>query len=118
MKKIYLASPYSDPNPAIQEQRFLAVCKKAGEIMNLGFLVYSPIAHCHPIAKLCNLPKDFKYWQKVNHEFIRWADEMWVLMLPGWKFSDGIKNEIAFADSLGKTVRYLTVSTLPWRPNL
>lgn len=107
MKKIYLASPYSDPYPAIQEQRFLAVCKKAGELMNLGLLIYSPIAHSHPIAKLCDLPKDYKYWQKVNHEFIMWADEVWVLMLPGWECSRGIKDELEFADSLEKTVRFL-----------
>lgn len=106
-KKVYLASPYSNPDPAIQEQRFYAVCKKAGEIMSLGFLVYSPIAHSHPIAKICNLPKDYKYWQKVNHEFIEWADEVWILMLPGWECSAGIKDEINFSESLGKAVKFL-----------
>jgi hypothetical protein len=29
---IYLASPYSDPDPAVMEQRFDAVCRKAGEL--------------------------------------------------------------------------------------
>ena len=107
MKKIYLASPYSVPNAAIQEQRFVAACIKAGELMSLGYLVYSPIAHSHPIAKFCDLPKDFRHWQKMNHEYIRWGDEVWILTLPGWEFSDGIKDEIAFGNKIGKTVRFL-----------
>ena len=107
MKRIYLASPYSNPDIMVKEQRFLAACGKAGELMSLGFLVYSPIAHSHPIAKICDLPTDFKYWQEVNHEYILWADEVWVLMLPDWEYSAGIKNEIKFADSLDKTVRFL-----------
>ena len=103
-----MASPYSDLNPAIEEQRFLDVCRKAGEIINLGLLVYSPITHCHPIAKIYDLPKDYKYWKKVNHEFIMWADEVWILMLPGWDYSAGIKDELRFADSFLKPVRFLT----------
>ena len=54
---IYLASPYSDPDPWVKENRFLAVCTKAAKMMSEGAYVFSPIAHTHPIAKY-GLPGD------------------------------------------------------------
>lgn len=104
MTKIYLASPYSDPDPAIREHRFSMICEKAGELMNEGYIVYSPIAHSHPIACQCELPTDWNFWEKFDRAFIEWADEVWVYMLPGWIDSRGVKAEIKIAVKLGKPV--------------
>jgi nucleoside 2-deoxyribosyltransferase len=48
MKKIYLAGPYSHWNPAVRAIRFHKLNEKAAELLNAGFLVFSPISHSHP----------------------------------------------------------------------
>lgn len=98
---IYLASPYSDADPAVMEQRFDAVCRKAGELMNRGHVVYSPIAHCHPIAVRVDLPRTWDFWQRFDRGMLRNARELWVLKLPGWETSAGVAAERAIATELG-----------------
>jgi hypothetical protein len=47
---IYLASPYSHPDPAVREARFREACRAAAKLMRLGQPAFSPIVHGHPIA--------------------------------------------------------------------
>ena len=47
---IYLASPYSHPDAVVREQRFRDVCLAAARLIRAGQIVFSPIAHSHPIA--------------------------------------------------------------------
>ena len=107
MKKIYLASPYSDPDPDLREHRFRAACEKAGILMAAGHIVFSPIAHSHPIAKVCDLPKGWDFWEKYDRTFIEWCDELWVLMVPGWETSKGIAAEIEIAMIFNKPIRHI-----------
>lgn len=48
---IYLASPYSHPDPAVEELRFEAACEAACKLMQQGHHVFSPIAHTHPVGR-------------------------------------------------------------------
>ena len=51
---IYLASPYSHPDPSVREQRFQNACRIAAELMRSGRIVYSPVAHSHrPYCMIC-----------------------------------------------------------------
>ncbi|MFA5543669.1 MAG: DUF1937 family protein [Anaerovoracaceae bacterium] len=102
--KIYLASPYSAKCDNIMEQRFHAACDAAGELIIAGHIVYCSIAHCHPIAERCFLPRDAEYWSRHNKAFIAWADEVWVKTLAGWQESKGVSEEIEYAEAIGKTV--------------
>jgi hypothetical protein len=102
---VYLASPYSDPNPEIREQRFRAVCKYAAGLMRLGDSVFSPIAHTHPIA-LFDLPKGRDFWQQYDEKMLSVCDSMIVLMLPGWEKSKGIAGEIAIMELAGKHIEW------------
>jgi len=107
MKKVYLASPYTHKDAIIRHQRFIDVCKKAGELMKQGYFVYSPIIHNHPIAIQCSLPKDWKFWKKYDTEYIKWVDEIWILKLLGWEESKGINAEIEIAKTLNKPVLFI-----------
>lgn len=109
-KRIYLACPYSDPDLAIRERRFQAANQAAAWIMNQGWhLVFSPISHSHPMAVQCDLPGGSAYWQSWNLSFIlRWADEIWVLAIDGFRESVGVAMETAFANMLGIPVKFLT----------
>lgn len=103
---IYLASPYSHPDPKVREERFRAVCEQAAKIFKMGLPVFSPIAHTHPIAEF-GLPKDFSTYKEFDQIFIQVCDEVWVLCIDGWKESVGIQKEIQLAKEKGKKVSYL-----------
>jgi len=104
---IYLASPYSHPECNVRIQRFVDVCRYAATLMAGGELVYSPIAHTHPIADVGELPTDWTYWEKLDTWFIERCDKVVVLMLNGWHESKGIKAEIEIAERLGKPIVYV-----------
>ncbi len=106
----YLASPYSDPDPTVQEDRFHKTCRAMAGLFVDGRKVFSPIAHCHPIHNY-GLAGDFEFWQAYNREWIDMCDGMIVLRLDGWVDSMGVRAEIEYAQSLGILVEYLDYST-------
>jgi len=73
---IYLASPYTHADPAVQQKRFEDAARAAATILREGRLVFSPIVHGHPIER---------------------CDKLVVLKLPGWSESRGIKAEVDIA---------------------
>jgi hypothetical protein len=106
---IYLASPYSDPDPAVREQRFVAACRAAAELIRQGKTVFSPIVHGHTICRY-GLPLDWRFWERHDRRFLEVCDEVVVLMLDGWRESVGVTAEIAIARELGKPVTFLAAS--------
>ena len=103
---IYLASPYSHESLLVRTQRHIAACQAAAELMGRGEVVFSPIAHTHPIATVGSLPLGWDYWEKVDREFLAVCDSVWVLTLDGWEESVGVQAEIAIAEAAGKHVTY------------
>lgn len=106
---IYLATPYSHPDPEVMEQRFRQACKIAGKLMGEGFIIFSPIAHTHPIAVEGNLDKSWGFWGKFDYEFVEASQEVWVAKMGGWDTSRGVSAEIKLARELGKPVKFLEV---------
>ena len=106
MKKIYLATPYTG-TPEEQEQRFRAACLMAGKLMQDGHVVYSPIAHSHPISIISNMPGNHDFWKEQNRGWLEWCDEVWVGRIPGWKESKGAKWEFDQAVKEGKDVGFV-----------
>lgn len=107
---IYIASPYSDPDPKVMEQRFDAVCRYAGSLMQQGAVVYSPIAHCHPIAVRVDLPRTWDFWGQFDRQMLSRATGVHVLKLPGWESSRGVDAEVKIAIELGLPVQYIDPS--------
>ena len=107
-KKIYVAAPYSDPNNKVMKERFDLVTKEVGKLMKLGYLSFSPVTLYHPVAEVCELPRTWDYWEEVDSMYLEWADELWVLMIRGWKKSVGVNAEIRLARKFGKPVKYFT----------
>ena len=101
----YLASPYSSANPALCTWRFHAVAWYASTMMQKGHLVFSPIAHTHPIAEY-GLPKGWDFWQRYDHHFLDSCTAMIVLKLSGWDKSIGIAEEIKIMLHSGKPIEY------------
>jgi hypothetical protein len=104
---IYLASPYSHMDRTVEALRFGEVCRIAGVLMSRGLIVFSPIAHTHPIAERCDLPRGWDYWKHFDEEFIDASEKVIVAMMPGWEQSKGIAGEIRIAKEKGIPVEYL-----------
>lgn len=94
----YVASPYNDPDPAIRQKRYEAVCDAVAKLAKKDdYALYSPIMHCHPIACIRQLPTDAMFWKNQNESMIDCMDVMIVLQLDGWFASKGVKMEIEYA---------------------
>ena len=102
--KLYLGLPYSDNNSKVMQYRFEVANQIAAELMNMGYYVFSPISHSHPISVQCGLPGDYFYWKKWNRSFLEWAEVLIVVKLEGWKRSEGLNGEVDVISVLGKPV--------------
>lgn len=103
----YLASPYSDPDPFVREARYLAAAKCVSILLSAGKWVYSPIVHCHELAKIAALPGEFEFWRTYNMEMLERAHALKVLTIPGWEESKGVQAEITVARNLSIPVFHI-----------
>lgn len=108
---IYLASPYSHPDPAIRERRFRDACRAAVVLLRAGNAVFSPIAHSHPLVEH-GLPTEWSFWERIDREHLGRCDEVVVLMLDGWEESVGVRGEIRIAREMGKPMWFLDIARL------
>jgi hypothetical protein len=105
---IYLASPYSHPDPVVREQRFREACRAAAALLLAGRTVYSPIAHSHPLVEH-GVPTDWSFWERQDRAMLACCGELMVLMLDGWDQSAGVREEICIAREMGKPVQFVEV---------
>ena len=111
---IYLASPYSHPDPKVRQVRHELVCGKAAELMLEGYVVFCPIAHTAPIEQYGPpeiLKKDGDFWLRQDFAILDMCDAVVVYKLPGWDKSYGVKEEVSRAQRQGQPVRYVEDDT-------
>jgi hypothetical protein len=106
---IYLASPYTHSDPRVRERRFQEACRASAALLRAGVVVFSPIAHSHPIANY-GLPTSWEFWERVDREYLARCDLLAVLTLPGWRESIGVQAEVQIAKELGLRIIYLNPS--------
>jgi len=109
MKLIYLAAPYWDPDPEIRLARIKAAGRTAWQFTNAGVGVVSPLSHSAGIRSQLRDGWEVseEYWRDLGLELVRRCDEMWVLMLPGWRESKGLAGEFETAKIKGIPVYYI-----------
>ena len=108
-KKIYLATPYT----GMEDEAYKTVNQVAGRLMEIGYIVFSPVTHGHTLATTpgIKLPLSHEFWLAQCEPFIcDWAEEVFVLKLPGWEKSIGVEWETNLAKKLGIPVSYLEFS--------
>jgi len=95
---VYLACPYSHPDKTVMEKRFRLANIIAGQLMQMDYLVFSPISHSHPIADVCNVDAiDYKFWLRQDAAIFIHCEIMMVLTIDGWKESYGVGRELEWA---------------------
>lgn len=107
MGLIYLATPYSSPDPTVKEHRFEVVNRVAAQLMSAGQYVYSPISHTHPIALAGDLPGNWEYWEAHDRTMLAACSKLIVLRQKGWAQSVGVAGEIAIAEEMGLPIEYI-----------
>ena len=103
---------------------FFGISREKKLVSIAGIHVYSPIAHCHPMAihgDLDALDRDF--WLRYQESMMIRCDVLIVVEMKSWKESQGIAHEIAFflrqkraifnLDPLTMTMRKMVAPGLP-----
>jgi len=105
---IYLASPYSHPDPEVRQARYEAACRATVWLMqHKRCPVFSAIVHTHPLTRY-GLPTDWEFWERFDRGFLERADQLVVLCIDGWSQSRGVRAEMRIARQLGKPIGFLS----------
>jgi Domain of unknown function (DUF1937) len=111
---IYLASPYSHPDPKVREARYNAALLCAANCIKNGQPVFSPISYGHPLNQIePDLGTSAAAWREFNTEMLRHASQVIVLALEGWDQSVGVKAEIELARTLNIPIFFIPVNAPP-----
>ena len=106
---IYLAVPYTHKSIRVQQYRKDEVTRLYAHLLTLGYHVISPITMGEAAEKY--LPKrmatDLDFWQFHNHALMDSCKDIWVLQLPEWEESNGIEDELSYAQSHGMPCRFI-----------
>lgn len=104
---IYLASPYTHEDPEVMQERYEKAALCLTNMMKEGYIVYSPIVHCHEIAVKYDLPKDFDFWMRQDIGVLRHCEKMYVIAIPGYQESKGVNFEKEFCEQAGIPVVHI-----------
>lgn len=111
-KLVYLATPYSK-YPGGTVPAWVEASKYAGRLLKAGVVVFSPIAHSHPLAVFGDIEtRDHDFWLGFDEHFMRLADAVCVMQMDGWEESIGVQYEIAHFAAAGKPVYFLKPESL------
>jgi len=115
----YLAGPYADADPAIEQWRAARHAEAANIFVASGLHIFSPIVHGHGLLRYGelgdNLPvelRDGEYWMALDLMLMQACSQMYVLALPGWHKSVGTEMEMFHADQQGLETFVISYATL------
>lgn len=116
-KLAYLACPYSHVNSQIMEARYRAACRAAAKLMRSGQNVYSAISHTHGMTIYGGMKGDWDTWKRLDMVYLDLSESLYVLMLPGWKTSEGVNEEIEYARMINIPLHYLPAAYADYEKN-
>lgn len=104
----YLATPYTK-YPLGPGQAFIDACKLTAKLVDFGIPIFSPIAHCHPVASFTRHdPLDSTFWTNLQRPMMEGAKRgLIVAKMDGWEESSGVKYEIEWFSKTGRPILYL-----------
>lgn len=107
---VYFASPFTHPDLAVRDERNRAIARACGWFMNnqRDVFFFSPITHATPIAAECPLlPFVWSFWAEIDECMLSRCEEIWVLVIPGFKQSTGVNAERKIAERLGLPCKFV-----------
>ena len=116
---IYLASPYSSGHKIIGSEKDMMLETRYREVegamvvlITREIMVYSPILHHHYLAQRYHMPKDFNFWKSRDFHFIDLSTMFLILQLKDWEKSEGVAEELGYAQHKDKPVRYANLKEI------
>ena len=79
------------------DNRYHVACDFTAKLLNDKKWCYSPIVHCHELAKQFALPRDFEFWKEYNIAMLGLCSDIYILGIDGWRESKGVAAEIEYA---------------------
>ena len=107
---IYIAAPYTDPNPEVKAERMRQFYEYDSIISSNGAYTVSPLYKVET-AKHGKMPDDWEYWKKYSYALLDTCDSIHVLMMPGWDKSIGVQAEIAYCKLKSIQICYIPLVT-------
>jgi hypothetical protein len=104
---IYIASPYSNPDPAVTEENFKKVSRLAAKLCSEGKVAISPITYGHTLVGFRPMPIDWPFWENFCLSILHTCHEIIVYKMEGWDSSRGVAEEVEFARKKGIEISYL-----------
>lgn len=96
MSFIYIASPYTDDDLRVMRDRYLAAEAYAAHLLAAGVPCFSPIVHCHELARRHGLGKESAFWRPYNYSMLTACMSVDFLLIDGWSESVGLFDELAY----------------------
>lgn len=106
MSWVYLAAPYSDPNPEVVKRRMEIYSRVDAKLVQDGYYTMSPLSK-HWILQYEDLPGDWQFWQGYGTEMLAKCDIICVVCMPGWRESTGVQAELKMAYDRGMVVIFV-----------
>lgn len=104
---IYVAAPYTHPDPVVVEGRMRAVERHLAHLSADRKVAFSPLLMHYCLDKGVDLPGDYGFWRNHCLTLLSKSDTMHVLTLPGWEVSGGVLDEIRYAEEHGTPIKYV-----------
>jgi hypothetical protein len=104
----YLASPYR-AHPQGRHQAYRDAVDASARLLRGGAVVFSPVVYGHAIQETAGEVLDEAAWLGVDLAILAECDSLVVVMIPGWRESDGVADEIKRA-----VEREIPISYLSW----
>lgn len=96
----YFAHPYSAKDVGGERRNFELCCIRAAKLLKLGYKLYVPICHTHPMHEAG--PQSWEFWLELDKLFVDRCDG--IILGPNWAFSRGCNKELNWFKEAGKPV--------------
>lgn len=107
---LYIASPLSHPEPAVMAWRREQARDFTGRLIQAGFRAFCPVVYtaemqeCCPELRSLEFDPEGLFWYRFDLDFLRRANGLVLLRLPGWEGSAGMELERRWAEAWGMPV--------------
>lgn len=105
----YFAHPYTAKDKRAEVANFNLCCIRTAKLMKIGYRVYSPICHTHPIhlAWPDFLENDERQlWIDLDNLIIKRTAFAGIILAPRWELSSGCQGERALFVDMGKPILF------------
>lgn len=103
----YLASPYYHVRSEVRDSRARAVAIIAGELLEKGVHIFSPIAHGHAIHTHRPLKWESEDWLRYDEIYLKISCGIFLAEIPGWEKSKGVAWEVDWAKANNLVVTHI-----------